>query len=53
MSLVLPVMLMVVFVYLFGGAIDTGTAYVNYVVPGVMLLCVAFGSGMTAVLRRH
>ncbi len=48
MSLILPVMLMLVFVYLFGGAIDTGTAYVTYVVPGVMLLCVTFGSGMTA-----
>lgn len=48
MSLVLPVMLMIVFVYLFGGAIDTGTAYVTYVVPGVMLLCVTFGSAMTA-----
>lgn len=49
MSLVLPVMLMVVFVYLFGGAINTGTKYVTYVVPGVMLLCVSFGSAMTAV----
>jgi ABC-2 type transport system permease protein len=48
MSLVLPVMLMLVFVYLFGGAIETGTSYVTYVVPGVMLLCVTFGSGMTA-----
>lgn len=48
MSLVLPVMLMVVFVYLFGGAIDTGTKYVTYVVPGVMLLCVTFGAAMTA-----
>ncbi|WP_433216909.1 ABC transporter permease [Dactylosporangium sp. CS-047395] len=49
MSIMLPVLLMVVFVYLFGGAIQTGTEYVTYVVPGVMLLCVAFGSAMTAV----
>ncbi|WP_433084673.1 ABC transporter permease [Dactylosporangium sp. CA-052675] len=49
MSIALPVMLMVVFVYLFGGAIRTGTEYVTYVVPGVMLLCVSFGSAMTAV----
>ncbi|MET7396204.1 ABC transporter permease [Dactylosporangium sp. NPDC005572] len=49
MSVALPVMLMVVFVYLFGGAIQTGTEYVTYVVPGVMLLCVSFGSAMTAV----
>lgn len=49
MSVALPVMLMVVFVYLFGGALQTGTKYVTYVVPGVMLLCVSFGSAMTAV----
>ena len=30
----LPVMLMLLFVYLFGGAIETGTDYVTYVVPG-------------------
>lgn len=48
-SLMLPVLLMLMFVYLFGGAIDTGTKYVNYVVPGVMLLCAGFGSGLTAV----
>jgi ABC-2 type transport system permease protein len=45
----LPIMLMLLFVYLFGGAIDTGTAYVTYVVPGVLLLCAGFGAAMTAV----
>jgi ABC-2 type transport system permease protein len=49
MSLALPIMLMLVFVYLFGGAISTGGAYVTYVVPGVILLCVGFASGQTAV----
>jgi ABC-2 type transport system permease protein len=48
-SLMLPVMLMLLFVYLFGGAIHTGTAYVTYVVPGVLLLCAGFGSATTAV----
>ena len=48
-SLILPVMLMLMFVYLFGGAIDTGGAYVTYVVPGVILLCAGFGSATTAV----
>jgi ABC-2 type transport system permease protein len=49
-SLLLPVMLMLVFVYLFGGAIQTGSGhYVQYVVPGVLLLCAGFGSAMTAV----
>ena len=48
-SLMLPVMLMLLFVYLFGGAIETGTEYVTYVVPGVILLCAGFGSATTAV----
>ncbi len=48
-SLLLPVLLMIVFVELFGGAIDTGTRYVNYVVPGLLLLCAGYSSGLTAV----
>ncbi|MEU9148186.1 ABC transporter permease [Streptomyces sp. NPDC048349] len=48
-ALMLPVMLMLIFVYFFGGAIDTGTTYVTYVVPGAMLLCAGFGAAATAV----
>lgn len=48
-GIALPVMLMLVFVFLFGGAIETGTQYVDYVVPGVIVLCAAFGSATTAV----
>ncbi|RSS81050.1 ABC transporter permease [Streptomyces sp. WAC06614] len=50
-ALMLPVMLMLIFVYFFGGAIDTGdgSAYVTYVVPGAMLLCAGFGAASTAV----
>jgi ABC-2 type transport system permease protein len=48
-SVLLPVLLMLIFVYLFGGAINTGTAYVTYVVPGVLVLCAGFGSASTAV----
>ena len=48
-GLALPVLLMFVFVFLFGGAIDTGTAYVNYVLPAVILLAASFGVASTAV----
>jgi ABC-2 type transport system permease protein len=48
-ALMLPIILMLVFVYLFGGAIHTGTSYVNYVVPGALLVCAGFGVGSTAV----
>ncbi|MGW0174641.1 ABC transporter permease [Rhodococcus sp. NPDC003322] len=49
MALALPIALMLLFVYVFGGAIDTGTAYLDYVVPGIILLCAAFGASTTAV----
>jgi ABC-2 type transport system permease protein len=49
MSIVLPVFLMLLFVYVFGGAMSVGTEYVNYVVPGVILLCAGFGAASTAV----
>jgi ABC-2 type transport system permease protein len=48
-ALMLPVILMLIFVYLFGGAIHTGTSYANYVVPGALLVCAGFGVGTTAV----
>jgi len=48
-ALLLPVMLMVVFVYLFGGAVSIGTAYVDYVAPGVLLLCAVTGASTTSV----
>lgn len=48
-SLALPIVLMLMFVYLFGGAISSGGDYVTYVVPGVILLCAGFGASLTAV----
>ncbi|QQQ75505.1 ABC transporter permease [Saccharothrix sp. 6-C] len=49
MSIVLPLMMMALFVYVFGGAINTGTGYVNYVVPGIILLCTGYGAASTAM----
>ncbi|RKN85940.1 ABC transporter permease [Paenibacillus ginsengarvi] len=49
MAIMLPIMLMLLFTYVFGGAIDPGGDYVNYVVPGIILLCAGFGSSSTAV----
>ena len=48
-AVMLPVIILVFFVYLFGGAIDTGTAYVDYVAPSVILLCTCLGASTTAV----
>lgn len=52
-ALVLPILLMLMFRYLFGGAIHTGLHYVDYVVPGVLLVCVGFGAATTAVNVSH
>ncbi|QHW31754.1 ABC transporter permease [Paenibacillus rhizovicinus] len=48
MAIMLPIMLMLLFTYVFGGAIAPGGEYVNYVVPGIILLCAGFGSSSTA-----
>ncbi|MFT3950841.1 MAG: ABC transporter permease [Oscillospiraceae bacterium] len=47
---IMPVMMMLLFVYVFGGAIQTGTAnYVNYLLPGILLITVASGIAYTAL----
>ena len=48
-ALILPIALMLLFVYVFGGALKTGVTYVDYVVPGLIVLCAGFGAGTTAV----
>ena len=48
-ALMLPVILMLLFVYVFGGAMRTSGKYVDYVVPGLIVLCAGFGAGTTAV----
>ena len=49
-ALMLPVTLMLLFVYVFGGAVNTGGGhYADYVVPGLIVLCAGFGAGTTAV----
>ncbi|QNK58776.1 ABC transporter permease [Paenibacillus sp. PAMC21692] len=49
MAIMLPIFLMLLFTYVFGGAISSGGDYVNYVVPGIILLCAGFGASSTAV----
>lgn len=45
-----PIALLLLFVYVFGGAISTGTDnYVDYLLPGIMLIAIASGIAYTAV----
>lgn len=49
MAIMLPVMLMLLFTWVFGGALDATGGYVDYVVPGIILICAGFGASSTAV----
>ena len=45
-----PIMMMLLFVYVFGGAIETGTDnYVNYLLPGILLITIASGVAYTSL----
>ena len=47
---IMPIALMLLFVYVFGGAIHTGShRYVNYLLPGILLITIATGISYTAV----
>jgi len=51
MALVVPAVLMVVFVYVFGGAMDVGgMSVVNFIVPGIILQTI--GQGVPAITVR-
>ena len=47
---VIPIAMMLLFVYVFGGAIETGGpgSYVNYLLPGILLITIASGIAYTA-----
>ncbi|MGW2626574.1 ABC transporter permease [Micromonospora taraxaci] len=46
---IMPIAFMVLFVYVFGGAIETGTdSYVNYLLPGILIITIASGISYTA-----
>ncbi|SER82518.1 ABC-2 type transport system permease protein [Lentzea xinjiangensis] len=49
MAIVLPVLMMSLFVYVFGGAISSVQSYVDYVVPGIVVLCTGYGATSTAM----
>ncbi len=49
---IMPIALMLLFVYVFGGAINTGQGpghYVNYLLPGILLITIATGISYTAL----
>ena len=50
-SILLPALMMLLFVSLFGSLIRVGgTSYTAYIVPGVLIQCAAQGSSTTAIM---
>ena len=48
-TVITPIAMMLLFVYVLGGAISTGTDnYVNYLLPGILLITIASGIAYTA-----
>jgi ABC-2 type transport system permease protein len=46
---IMPIAFMLLFVYVFGGSIQTGTDnYVNYLLPGILLIAIASGIAYTS-----
>jgi ABC-2 type transport system permease protein len=46
---IMPIAMMLLFVYVFGGAIETHTdSYVDYMLPGILLITIASGVAYTA-----
>jgi ABC-2 type transport system permease protein len=46
---VTPIAIMLLFVYVFGGSISTGSvSYINYMLPGILLITIASGISYTA-----
>jgi ABC-2 type transport system permease protein len=44
-----PIAIMLMFVYVFGGAVDTGPVpYIDYMLPGILLITIASGISYTA-----
>ena len=47
-AVLLPIVIMLMFVYMLGNAFSVGVKYIDYATPGMILLAVAYGLGATA-----
>ena len=47
-AVLLPVVLMLMFVYVLGNAFSVGVRYIDYATPGMILLAISYGLGATA-----
>ena len=48
-AVVFPVVIMLMFVYVIGGAFNVGASYIDYATPGMIVLAVCYGLSATAL----
>ena len=48
-AVVFPVVLMLMFVFVIGGAFDVGVKYIDYATPGMIVLAICYGLSATAL----
>ena len=48
-AVLFPIVLLLLFVYVIGGAFNVGVTYVDYVTPGMIILTICYGLSATAV----
>jgi ABC-2 type transport system permease protein len=47
-GVLLPIVIMLMFVYMFGNSFNVGVRYIDYATPGMILLAITYGLGATA-----
>jgi len=47
-AILFPIVMMLMFVYVFGGAFNVGEKYVDYATPGLIVMAISYGLGSTA-----
>ena len=48
-AVLFPIVLMLMFVYVIGGAFDVGVKYIDYATPGMIVLAICYGLSATAL----
>ena len=54
-AVLFPIVIMLMFVYVLGGAFDVGVDYIDYATPGMIVLAISYGLSATVDSRelRH
>jgi ABC-2 type transport system permease protein len=48
-AVIMPIVILLMFVYMFGDAFNVGVDYIDYITPGLLLLAVCYGLSGTAI----